>query len=203
MHVQPVALSKEDALKKSIEEERKRRFDIIREVKAARNRLAYKIADKAAILQLSEISKSSTKNIGFLRRKKEQIEFRIATEAFTVEAEKDLIRRKAEIDTELDRALKSFRLRKKLEFINKDIEDLTKKVDDSEARIKESDGKLDVLYSSLRAMSGEAKRRQNPDRKQQRQQPKLQEVSLADIAVMKEKKPEKDDTEDMDESVMN
>ncbi|MHB1830506.1 MAG: hypothetical protein ACYCO0_03880 [Candidatus Micrarchaeaceae archaeon] len=196
-------MGKEDALKKSIEEERKRRFDIIREVKAARNRLAYKIADKAAILQLSEISKSATKNIGFLRRKKEQIEFRIATEAFTVEAEKDLIRRKAEIDTELDHALKSFRLRKKLEFINKDIEDLTKKVDDSEAKIKESDGKLDVLYSGLRAMSGEAKRRQNPDRKQQRQQPKLQEVSLADIAIMKEKKAGKEDTEDMDESVMN
>ncbi len=196
-------LSKEDQLKKLIEEERKLRFGIIHDIKSARNRLSYKIADKAAISQLSEISKSNTKNIGFLRRKKEQLEFRIATEAFTLEAEKDLIRKKAEIEEELGYALKSFRLRKKLEFINKDIEELTKRISESEVRIKESDKKLDDLYSSLRAISGEARRRQRPERQHQREQPRAQEVSLADIAIIKEKKEDKDSHSEIDESVLN
>jgi len=148
------------------------------------------------------MSKNTTKNIGFLRRRKEQIEFRIATEAFTVEAEKELLRKKNEIDEELALALKSFRLRKKLEFIDKDIEELNKRIVEAEARIKESDKKLDELYSNLRAMSGEARRRQKPDRKQQREQPKPQEISLADIAIIKDKK-EKDDRQDVDESVLN
>jgi uncharacterized coiled-coil DUF342 family protein len=199
-HAPQVPLSKEDQLRKLIEEERKHRFDIIHDVKAARNRLSYKVADKAAISQLSEISKSNTKNIGFLRRRKEQLEFRIATEAFTVDAERDLIRKKAEIEADLQKALKSFRLRKKLELIDKDIEELTKRITESEAKIKESDKKLDELYSNLRSMTGEVRKR--PERKQQREQPKAKEVSLADIAVMKDKK-ETDSSSDMDESVLN
>ena len=197
-------MSKEDELKAKIEEERKKRFGIIHEVRAARNRLAYKIADKAAISQLSEISKSNTKNIGFLRRKKEQIEFRIATEAFTVEAEKDLVRKRNQIDQELEAALKSFRLRKKLEFIDKDIEELTKKITELEGKIKDSDKVLDELFANLRSMKGGPRDRgQRPDRKQQRDMPKPQEISLADIAIMKDRKDDKDDREEIDESVLN
>ena len=138
-----------------------------------------------------------------MRRKKEQLEFRIATEAFTLEAEKDLIRKKAEIEEELGYALKSFRLRKKLEFINKDIEELTKRISEAEAKIKESDKKLDDLYSNLRSISGEARRRQRPERPHQREQPKVQEVSLADIAIIKEKKEDRDNHNEIDESVLN
>ncbi len=196
-------LSREAQLKKDIEAEKTKRFDIIRDVKAARNRLSYKIADKSAISQLSEISKSNTKNIGFLRRKKEQLEFRIATEAFTVEAEKDLIRKKSEIEQEFAKALKSFRLRKKLEFIDKDIVELTKRIDDSEAKIKESDKRLDDLYSRLRAATGEARMKPKREGNWKRDRQKLQDVSLADIAVMKDKKEGKDDKEEMDESVLN
>lgn len=193
-------------LKKDIEDEKKKRMDTIREVKAARNKLMYKTADKQAISQLSEISKSNTKNLGFLRKRKEQIEFRIATEAFTVEAEKDLIRKKNEIEGELQQALKSYRLRKKLDFINKDIEDIGKRIEELEGRIKESDKKLDDLYSNLRAITGESRRPmggQRHDKKQQREQKKPAEISMADIAIMKDKKPDKDDEEEMDESVLN
>ncbi len=164
------------------------------------------MADKAAISQLSQISKNTTKNIGFLRRKKEQLEFRIATEAFTIEAEKDLIRKKQEIEKELDEALKSFRLRKKLEFIDKDIEQLGKQLTDLDTRIKESDKKLDDLYGELRSITGASReRRQHSDRdqgkKQTRDQPK-QEVSLADIAIIKDKKDDKK-KEEFDDSVLN
>ena len=194
--------SREDLLKKQIEEERKKRFEIIRDVKFARNRLAYKIADKAAISQLSDISRTGTKSIGFLRRRKEQLEFRISTEAFTLDEERELIRKKGEIEAELAQALKSFRLRKKLEFINGDIESLTKRIDESEKKIKESDKRLDELYSRLREMTGEARRRLKPEKKA-RDQAKPREVSLADIAVIKERKEDKQDQQEIDESVLN
>ncbi len=193
-----------DQLKSAIDQEKGVRSGVISEIKSARNRLAYKIADKTAISQLSQISKNTTKNIGFLRRKKEQLEFRIATEAFSVEAEKGLIRSKNEIEKELDEALKSFRLRKKLEFIDNDIIQLNKQLTELDAKIKESDKKLDVLYSELRALAGAGERRQRNDRdkKQQREQPKLQEVSLADIAIIKDKKGDKQ-KEEFDDSVLN
>lgn len=188
-----------------IDKEKVRRSGIIRDIKSARNRLAYKLADKTAISQLSQISKNTTKNIGFLRRKKEQLEFRIATEAFTTDAERDLIRKKQEIEKELDDALKSFRLRKKLEFIEKDIEQLGKQLTELDAKVKESDGKLDVLYGELRSITGTEKRRQQrPEgKRQQREQPKPQEVSLADIAIIKDKKSEKPEIDGFDDSVLN
>ncbi|MDE1768146.1 MAG: hypothetical protein KGH67_01320 [Candidatus Micrarchaeota archaeon] len=194
-----------DELKKLIDEEKAKRMGVIREVKSARNRLSYKMADKTAISQLSQISKSSTKSIGFLRRKKEQLEFRIATEAFTIQAEKELIQKKNEIEKELEEAVKSFRLRKKLEFIDGDIVGLNKQLDELEAKIKESDKKLDDLYSELRAITGAAQRRQQQrtERKPQRDQPKQQEVSMADIAIIKEKKSAKQEKEEVDDSVLN
>jgi uncharacterized coiled-coil protein SlyX len=117
-----------------------------------------------------------------------------------------LIRKKNEIEKELDEALKSFRLRKKLEFINNDIEQLGKQLADLDVKIKESDKKLDVLYSEMRSMTGANERRQRNERdgkKQQREQPKPQEVSLADIAIIKDKKQDKQDKEEFDDAVLN
>ena len=199
-----VPKSPADALRAAIDEEKQKRSNYIHDSRSARNRLAYKLADKQAISQLSEISKSHTKNIGFLRKKKEQLEFRIATEAFTLEAERDLIRKKNEVEREFGQALKSYRLRKKLEFIEGDIIELNKRIDEAEARIKASGKRLDELYSNLRSLTGETKRKTSPGGKQQhREEHKKQEISFADIAIMKEKKDEKKEDTEFDESVLN
>lgn len=157
------------------------------------------MSEKSAIAQLAQISHTKTKDIGFLRRKKEQLEFRISTEAFSLEAEKELIRKKATIEKELNEALASYRLKKKEEFLNKDIESLGKRVADLEVRIKESDKKLDVSYSRLRQLTGEERRRSGlgrPERKPPREQQKSVDISLADIAIIKDKKKEKEQDED-------
>lgn len=183
-----------EKIDKEIEEERKKRFAIINNIRPNRNRLAYKLAEKAAISKLAEASKGSTKEIGFLRRRKEQIEFRIATEAFTLEAEKDLIRKKNQIDEELEKAVKSYRLRRKLEFIEKDIEEATKKLAEYQEQLKLSDRRLDELYDNLRKHLGERREKQRHERyekhgkherKQDPQQPV--EISFADIAIIKKR----------------
>ncbi len=186
-----------DEIKRSIDEEKKKIPPLIESVKRSRRRLSYKVAEKAAVSKLAEASKESTKEIGFLRRRKESLEFRIATEAFTLEAEKELIRKKNEVEARLNEALKSYRLRRKVEYIDGDIVELTKSIEQIEASIAEVDKRLDVLYSELRRMTGEA-RRQRPRQERIPSEPRRVEVSLADIAVIKDNKQRRSDGDDGD-----
>ena len=181
-------------VKQDIDTERKSRSSIIGALRSCRGRLAYKAAEKAAISKLSEMSIKSTKDIGYLRRKKEQLEFRIATEAFTLEAERELIRKKNEIEQQLNESLKSFRLRKKVEYIDRTIAELDKRVAELGEKLKESDKRLDILYPRFRKLTGEASQRQRQrfERKQQKEM-KSASISLADIAVINGKESAKDE----------
>ncbi len=140
-----------------------------------------------------------TKNIGFLRRMKEKLEFRIATEAGSLSAEKDLVRQIKQVDEELNEALKGFRMRKKADFIARDIEECKKKLEEQEKLIGEQEKKLDELYTNLRKLSGMQRRsqgRREGGSKRSMQEPQHMEVSLADIAIIKDKKGEKDDEDE-------
>ncbi len=179
-----------DNIKKGIDEERLSRSKIIEEIKRQRRRIAYKLDEKQAVAKLVEMNKDTAKNIGYLKRKKEQIEFKITTEAYTLDIEKQLLRKKSEIDSELDEAYKSYRLKKKAEYIDGDIEALAKSIEELEKKIEESDKRLDELYSNLRRLSGAQKRREQERHggKKQIEEPKKMEISLEDIAVIKKDK---------------
>ncbi len=194
----PKPMSKEDELRKLIDEEKKKIPPLIDSIKRSRRRLSYKLAEKAAMEKLSSMAKDNTREIGYLRKRKEQLEFRIATEAFSLQAEKDLIRKKSEIEAQLEEALKSFRLKRKVEYINKDIEDLTKEITGIEAKINEVDRKLDELYGNLRKMTGQMRRRPRPEGgagPRKTQEPKQAEISLADIAIIKGKEKKHTESE--------
>ncbi len=148
-----------------------------------RRRLAYKLAEREAVAKLLAEEKKSTKNIGFLRRKKEALEFRISTEAFTLNAEKELIRKKQEIEEELQEAIGAYRIKRKAEFVESDILEMQKKIEETNAKLHDLEKRLDVLYGGLRKH-----RSLTRPRKQEYHQPQVQEVSFADIAVIKEKK---------------
>jgi hypothetical protein len=160
-----------------------------------KRRLAYKLEEQEAIKRLSDISKRSTKNIGYLRRRKENLEFRIATEAYTLEEERDLIRKKNEIEAELEEAIKSYRLRRKEEFIVNDITDLTKKIDESKDAVAQTNKVLDDLYANVRRIQG-TQRRTSEFKERKHIENKQQEISLADIAVIKDKKEDKEKKDD-------
>ncbi len=183
------ASDRQKELAKEIEEQRRKKGSIIADVRRMKRRLIYKLAEKEATAKLVAQGKKSTKNIGYLRRRKENLEFRISTEAYTLEAEKDLIRKKNAVDEELDEAIKSYRMRRKSEFIEGDIIALNKGVEDAGKGLDEIEKKLDMLYGELRKLNGERARKSavHQERKKQ-EQPKQVEVSLADIAVIKDKK---------------
>ncbi|MGC9099084.1 MAG: hypothetical protein ACP5HW_00860 [Candidatus Micrarchaeia archaeon] len=146
--------------------------------------MGFKKAEQSAILKLLETNKEQEKKIGYLLRLKEKLEFKISTEASTLDAEKDLIRKINEVNEELDRAIKKKRLARRAELLSSDIEELNKQIEEKEKLVKESEKKLDELYDNLREILGKKRNKQ----KEKRSPPKEQKISLADIAVIKEKK---------------
>lgn len=150
-----------------------------------KGRLDYKEAERAAIEKLTAYDKPN-KNLGRLRKMKKTIEFQISTQASTLAAEKELIKRLNDVNEELEEALKGYRMKRKLEFLAGDIEALNKELESYKDKVLEVDKKLDSLFASIR---GEHERQRRSlgrgPRRQQRTEPF--EISLEDIATIKKK----------------
>ncbi|MGC8479826.1 MAG: hypothetical protein ACP5M9_04145 [Candidatus Micrarchaeia archaeon] len=190
------ATERQKELAKQIEEERKRKAQIIFDIKKFKRRLLYKLAEQDATKKLSEVAKHNTKNIGYLRRKKERLEFRISTEAYTLDAERDLIRKKNEIDKELQEAIKSYRARRKAEFITSDIAELNKSIDEANKSLIDIEKKLDDLYNELRKLTGQQRKPSVIHKKEKIVEQKPMEVSFGDIAIIKGKSKQEDNDYD-------
>ncbi len=191
--------------KEAIDAVRKERSEVIGKVKEARRRLTYKEAEDAALKRLLDIEKAKPeaaekrRKIGYLKRMKNKLEFRISTEASSLAEEKGLVRQIEDVNKQLSEAYKTIRLERKAELVKKDIEEFKKTLADGEVKITEHDKRLDELYDTLRKLLGMDKGR-GPKQQQQHQQehrrrpqpqPQLQEINLEDIVVIKkkEKKP--------------
>lgn len=179
-------------LREQIGEEKKNRIAAVEQLSSVRNKLRYKQAESEALSRLSSLNHVDN-NVGRLKRMKADLEFKIATEATTLNAEKELIKKLTTINDDLEDALRTYRFRRKAELVAQDVSDLTKKFELCRDQIKESDGKLDVLYSSLRELVSRTRRpysdsgQRRPPRPFPKQEPL--EISLEDIATIKSKKP--------------
>lgn len=153
-----------------------------------RNKLNYKQAEYAAISKLSELNRAP-KNLGRLKRMKSDMEFKIATEATTLAAEKELIKRLNEVNEELEDALKVYRVKRKVELVSKDIDEIGKALESYKTQVLEVDKKLDSFYSELRSVTGWKRSEEHKPKRVQRDE--HFEISLEDIATIKKK--DKDD----------
>jgi uncharacterized coiled-coil DUF342 family protein len=184
-------------LKDEIDNLRKDRSKLIARVKDSRRRLSYKEAEFVAIDRLLKMKKEEDKDgekrkrVGYLKRMKQRLEFKISTEASSLTQEKDIIRKINEINQELNEALASVRLERKIGFIKKDIEDYSKNITEINTKIGEIDGKLDGLYVNLRKTLGigswQNKAQQPMQRPKKMQPQQIQGINLEDIAVIKKK----------------
>jgi uncharacterized coiled-coil DUF342 family protein len=134
---------------------------------------------------------SKRKRVGYLKHMKQKFEFKISTEASSLSQEKEIIRKINEINQELDEALASVRLERKLGFIKKDVEDYQKGITDINKRIEELDAKLDGLYVNLRKTLGIGSWQNKQKQQQKKVQQQQQDVNLEDIAVIKKKTKQK------------
>ncbi len=133
---------------------------------------------------------SKRKRVGYLKRMKQRMEFKISTEASSLAQEKDIIRKINEINQELNEALASVRLERKVGFISKDIEEYRKSITEINSRIGELDTKLDGLYVTLRKTLGIGSWQNKPQQQQRQRKPqsaRMPGINLEDIAVIKKK----------------
>ncbi len=68
------------------------------------------------------------------------------------------------------------------------MESIGKEITELETKIEESDKMLDNLYSNLRRITGASRERPRYQQKREFNEPKQVEISLEDIAIIKDKK---------------
>jgi uncharacterized coiled-coil DUF342 family protein len=132
------------------------------------------------------------KRYNYLRRLKNRLEFRISTEAGSLQKEKEMIREISEINQELAALSVVVRMDRKLGLVKGDIAEAKARLAELEPKIVEIDAKLDTMYTDLRKMLGITKRpvvERKPIRREDRPrpQPRDEEINLEDIAVIKKK----------------
>jgi uncharacterized coiled-coil DUF342 family protein len=187
-------------IKEEIDTLRKERSKVIAKIKESRRRLSYKEEEMAALQNLVAMNKEKDKDgeqakrYNYLRRLKNRLEFRISTEASSLSKEKEMIREISSINQELNSLSVAVRMDRKLGLVKGDIEECKTKLAEMEPKIVEIDGKLDLMYTDLRKKLGitkrpepERERRQRSREDRPKQQPRLEEINLSDIAVIKKK----------------
>ncbi len=181
-------------IKSQIDECRRQRDALITSIKDYRRKLEYKQAENIAISKFVESEKDNVeiKKIGYLKRQKNRLEFKLSTEArMSLDDEKAIIRKIAEIDGQLAGLLKFARLQRKIGYIQNDIKEYTEKLNETDKSIRELDAKLDGLYASIRKALGIHGARSITQQKQikrrQVQKAAQPEINMEDIAVIKKK----------------
>ena len=178
-------------IKEEIDAVKKERITSIIKIKETRRRLAYKEAESVAIAKLlsmgsEEEKKAQRKKIGYLKKLKNRLEFKISTEATSLAAEKDLVRKIQEVNKDLNEAYKTVRLERKAEFIKNDIQEYKTLLADLDKQVLEKDKKLDELYNRLRKLLNIEGHQRQKAKKKPAPMP-AQEINLEDIAVIKKK----------------
>ncbi|MDE1857376.1 MAG: hypothetical protein KGH98_04860 [Candidatus Micrarchaeota archaeon] len=185
-------------VKKEIDTVKAEREAMIGKIKAARRRLRYKEMESASITKTLETQPSkqddsaARKRLGYLKKMKNRLEFKVSTEASSLSDERDLIRNINKINAEikeLDGIFKFDRLRRKITYVKKDIEDFNNEIKTLNAKIMELDARLDGMYDRLRRILGMSNRRDRDKaherpRSQKHEAVKAVDINLEDIAVV-------------------
>ncbi len=186
----------EEAIKlaDAIEEAKKKRRELVESKKKESKTLHYKMFELQTVNALIDMGKlgdykEKSALVRKLMRQKRGLEFRISTESFSLNDEKELIRKIREVDKQLNEALRTVKLYRKKELVTKDIEDYTKKVNDAKASIAAINDEITNMYDKLKKMLNlHEQRKQKPQRQQpKRQAPLAPSINLESIAVIKKK----------------
>ncbi|MGC8628883.1 MAG: hypothetical protein ACP5T4_01585 [Candidatus Micrarchaeia archaeon] len=115
---------------------------------------------------------------------KEVLDFKISTEARTLDEEKALLKKLGEVEAQLKEAIASQRLRKKAELVEQDIEQITQNINGLSLAIDQ----INKQISELRAKLEINKQKKEKPKRERQSAPAPLTISLQDIAVIKNKK---------------
>ena len=186
-----------ERIKKEIDAIRLQRSKLIGTISEFRRKLAYKEKEAVHVEKLLKVEeekektedKSKNGRIGYLKKLKNKLEFKVSTEASSLSEERALVRKIDEISKQLNEALARVRLTRKRELVKGDIVQFTAGIVETDKEITAVDAKLDAAYSELRKVLGIGRwqEKQKPFKKRTPTAAPPQEINLEDIVVIKKK----------------
>ena len=191
-----------------IEQLEKRKEDLFGRLKGVSSRLRYKKYEEENVrAALDQKFRETGVNARELRRRKDKLDFLIATEATTLTKEREMMKEMKILDKDLEKASEVERMERKLRLVEGDIRSaetevaqIKKEIDDAKAEIRAvSEGARDKLREEHEKEWQEKKRAQLMARKAARDEEMKKEtgpymggideqgVDLGSIAVIKKK----------------
>lgn len=173
-------------LMQQIYELRKQRGKLIGLSRHAKRVIPYKEAEARAIEAMINPAhiRAANGKVVYLKKLKKSLEFKISTEASSLSAERELIKRINEVSVELDKALEPLRLKRRLEQLKSDAEKQKEIMASSTKECIDLDIKIDKLYFELKKTLG-ITNTHKAVRKPNKAAAAPQTINLEDIAVIK------------------
>ncbi len=174
-------------LMQQIYELRKQRGKLIGLTRHAKRTIPYKEAEAMAIQNMlgPNGGRDANGKVVYLKKLRKELEFKISTEASSLNAERELVKRINDVNAQLDKALEPLRLKRRLEMLKSDAERQKVVITDSTKQCMELDVKLDKLYFELKKTLGINSTHNKTVRKPNKTNNATQTINLEDIAVIK------------------
>jgi uncharacterized coiled-coil DUF342 family protein len=145
-----------DALQERIKTLEAQKAELIERIKYLTRRVRYKKFEQKALEPYLEQTKDV--QIAPLRKRRNMVEFRIATSAYTPRMEKELLKEVRKLDEQLDSVREVERARRKKHYVDQDIEQGEKEINEIETSLKDVREKLRSLYDDAKSARMAAKR---------------------------------------------
>lgn len=163
---------------------------LIEEIRRINGRLGYKSYEEKAIEPY--LKRKEEVRPGRLYRALDDVEFRIATEAYTPKIEKEMIKEAKKIKEGLKEAVVVGKMRKRQSFIRRDIKKLEEERKGVEKRLDEVRKRLRDLYDEKRKREREKMDEKRREEKKKREKRKWKDymkpvdkfVSLEEICII-------------------
>ena len=166
---------------KELEEEKSK---LINEIKKNYGRIRYKKYEEKALEPF--LKETEGVMIGPVRKKLRRLEFKIATQAYTPQIERQLVKEVKKVEDELKELRAVEKARRKKKLVKQDIEDCEKRIAEIEGELKGMRSELKDLYGKLKTMRAGKKHGvvfgEKPD----------EMVSMEDIVVIEDTREKKE-----------
>ena len=132
---------------KTLEDEKSKLID---EIKKNYARIKYKKYEEKALEPF--LKKTESVRVEPVRRRLRQLEFKIATQAYTPAIEKQLVKEVKKVEAELKELRQIERARRKKRLVTQDIDDAEKRIGGIEETLKKIRSELKDLYAKVRTL---------------------------------------------------
>ncbi len=173
-------------LMQQIYELRKQRGKLIGLTRHAKRAIPYKEAEALAIQNMlgPNGGREANGKVVYLKKLRKELEFKVSTEASSLNAERELVKRINDVNVQLNKALEPLRLKRRLEQLRADAERQKAVLVTSTKECIDLDVKLDKLYFELKRTLGITNTHKTV-RKSNKTNNATQTINLEDIAVIK------------------